>query len=74
MDAPADTFLYPEGLEKGLVYVNGFLLGRYWARGPQRALYLPAPLLKKGGNDIVVFETDGAVCPAIRCSDRPDLG
>lgn len=74
VDAPADTFLYPEGLEKGLVYVNGFLLGRYWSRGPQRALYLPAPLLKKGGNDIVVFETDGAVCPAIRCSDRPDLG
>lgn len=33
VDAPADTFLYPEGLEKGLVYVNGFLLGRYWAGG-----------------------------------------
>lgn len=74
VDAPADTFLYPEGLQKGVVYVNGFLLGRYWSRGPQRALYLPAPLLREGGNDIVVFETDGAVYPAIVCSDRPDIG
>lgn len=74
VDTPADTFLYPEGLQKGIVYVNGFLLGRYWSRGPQRALYLPAPLLRKGENDIVVFETDGAVCPAVVLSDSPDIG
>ncbi|MEO6978321.1 MAG: hypothetical protein ABI113_08070, partial [Mucilaginibacter sp.] len=31
-------------------------LGRYWSVGPQQTLYLPAEWLRKGKNDIVVFE------------------
>src|SRR5699024_3000112 len=41
---PADAYLLPEGFGKGYLWVNGFCLGRYWARGPQRALSLPAPV------------------------------
>lgn len=56
---PLDTFLSLPGWGKGCVFVNGFNLGRFWDIGPQRRLYLPAPLLKKGHNDIIVLETDG---------------
>lgn len=51
-----DTFLDFTGWEKGVVYINGFNLGRYWSEGPQKRLYVPSPLLKEGENEIVVFE------------------
>lgn len=41
---------------KGIVAINGFVLGRYARIGPQQTLYLPAPLIKSGENEIVVFE------------------
>jgi beta-galactosidase len=41
---------------KGVVYVNGHHLGRYWSVGPQQTLYLPGVWLNKGANEIVVFE------------------
>ncbi|CAK0849191.1 unnamed protein product [Prorocentrum cordatum] len=45
---------------KGFVCVNGFNLGRYWDVGPQRSLYLPGPLLRRGRNEVVVFDVDHA--------------
>ncbi|CAG7615862.1 Beta-galactosidase [Paenibacillus solanacearum] len=71
---PADTFIRLTGWTKGVVWVNGFNLGRYWERGPQRTLYVPGPLLRRGGNEIVVFELHGAERPEITLEDRPDLG
>jgi hypothetical protein len=53
---PADTFLDLSGYRKGLVWVNGHNLGRYWDIGPQKRLYCPAPWLKAGKNDIVVLD------------------
>ena len=41
---------------KGVVWVNGHNLGRYWNVGPQQTLYLPGVWLKKGNNEVVVFE------------------
>lgn len=38
---------------KGAVWVNGKSLGRFWNIGPQQTLYLPAPWLKEGENEIV---------------------
>lgn len=55
---PADAFLTFPGFGKGFVWVNGYLLGRYWCRGPQRTLYLPAPALRGGRNDIVLLELE----------------
>ena len=72
---PRDAFLeLPDGV-KGYVWVNGFCLGRYWSRGPQRRLYLPWPLLRSGENEIVVLELDrsGELGPLLVC-DEPDLG
>lgn len=51
-----DTFLDMESWGKGIVFVNGINLGRYWNVGPQQTLYLPGCFLKKGKNEIVVFE------------------
>jgi beta-galactosidase len=75
---PADAYLALPGAGKGYVWVNGFCLGRYWsARGPQRTLYLPWPLLRAGRNEIVVLELDadaGTVPAAVETRDAPDLG
>ena len=56
LDTTGDTFLNMETWGKGIVFINGFNLGRYWKRGPQQTLYLPGCFLKKGENKIVVFE------------------
>ena len=54
--APADTFIDMTGYKKGVVWVNGHNLGRYWDIGPQRRLYCPAPWLKAGENTVIVFD------------------
>jgi beta-galactosidase len=51
-----DTFLDLRGWGKGIVFVNGHNLGRYWYIGPQQTLYCPGVWLKKGKNEIMVFE------------------
>jgi beta-galactosidase len=51
-----DTFLDLRGWGKGIVFVNGHNLGRYWYIGPQQTLYCPGVWLKKGRNEIEVFE------------------
>lgn len=66
-----DTFIDMTGWGKGAVFINGFNLGRYWEVGPQYKLYIPAPLLKKGVNDIVIFETEGKVKEEITFTDEP---
>ncbi len=53
---PADTFIDLSNYQKGIVWVNGHNLGRYWNIGPQFRLYCPAPWLKKGTNEVVVFD------------------
>lgn len=72
-DTPADTFLELGGWTKGVAFVNGFNIGRYWNRGPQRTLYVPGPLLKTGMNEIVVFELHDAGDAGLRFHDAPKL-
>ena len=59
IDEPADTFLDTRSLGKGEVWLNGQPLGRFWNIGPQATLYVPAPFLRKGSNEIVVFDLNG---------------
>lgn len=70
----ADTFLSMEGWGKGIVFVNGFNLGRYWNIGPTKTLYIPAPILKQGDNEIVVFELESMEEPIVEFMGKPDLG
>ncbi|WP_431801210.1 glycoside hydrolase family 35 protein [Halobacillus andaensis] len=54
-----DTFIDSAGFTKGNVFINGFNLGRYWnTSGPQQRLYLPGPLLKEKGNELVILELE----------------
>lgn len=69
-----DTFLDFAGWGKGCVFVNGFNIGRFWEIGPQKRLYIPAPLLRRGANEIIIFETEGKVSNTIFLRDEPDIG
>ena len=75
IDTPADTYFKGTGLHKGIVWVNGFNIGRYWIdAGPQKTLFIPAGLLKEGMNEITVLEFDKADCMQIELTDVRDLG
>lgn len=53
---PRDTFLDMANWNKGVCFINGHNLGRYWERGPQRTLYVPAPWLRTGDNELIILE------------------
>jgi len=59
LESAGDTFLDTRGLGKGAVWINGHPVGRYWNIGPQQTLYVPAPYLRAGSNEIVVFTLGG---------------
>lgn len=69
-----DTFLNMKDWGKGIVFVNGHHLGRYWSVGPQQTLYLPGCWLNKGKNEIVIFEMKNEeVKKTIGFTDKPVL-
>lgn len=70
---PADTFLSTGALGKGEVWINGKPLGRFWHIGPQKALFLPAPWLKAGANQVVVFDLEGQPNRQLQGLDHPVL-
>jgi len=70
----ADTFLDVEGWSKGVAFINGFNLGRYWSVGPQRRLYVPAPLLRQGLNELVLFDLHGVSEPTVAFHETSSLG
>jgi beta-galactosidase len=70
----ADTFLDAGTFTKGELWLNGLALGRIWNIGPQRTLYAPAPFLKQGRNDVIVFDAQGKTGGTLRGLDKPDLG
>ncbi|HBG42400.1 MAG TPA: beta-galactosidase [Porphyromonadaceae bacterium] len=59
LDETGDTFLDMSRWSKGMVWVNGKAIGRYWHIGPQQALYVPGCWLKKGGNEVIVLDLGG---------------
>lgn len=68
---PSDTFLSFETWGKGLVYVNGHPLGRIWEIGPQQTLYMPGCWLKKGKNEIMVFDVVGPTAAVSKGLKQP---
>lgn len=52
----ADTYFDMSGYKKGMVWVNGNNLGRYWEIGPQKRLYCPQSFLKAGENTVVILD------------------
>jgi len=71
---PSDLFLDTSRWGKGLAWVNGFLLGRYWRRGPQQTLFVPAPVTRPGRNDLVVLELEVLGSSLVSFRDAASLG
>ena len=72
LDAPADTYIDMSGYKKGVVWVNGRNLGRYWDIGPQTRLYCPAPWLRAGDNDVIVFDLHKTEASPLRGTSGPE--
>lgn len=68
-----DCFVSTKGWGKGAVWINGHSLGKFWNIGPQQTLYLPAPWLKEGRNEIVVFEMEDTGHRTIEGLSQPIL-
>lgn len=74
-DLVFDTYLNTTGWGKGIVFINGFNLGRYWPLvGPQITLYVPKELLQVGANSLVMLELQMAPDDGlVQFSDTPNL-
>jgi beta-galactosidase len=70
VEQPLDTYLSLPGWTKGIVWVNGRCLGRYWKRGPQQDLFIPAPFMRNGQNELVVLELHGLEKTEVLFSDH----
>lgn len=73
VETPLDTFLSLPNGNKGIAWINGFCLGRYWRRGPQQTLYIPAPHLHIGVNELIVLELHEMQEPLFELLDHPVL-
>jgi beta-galactosidase len=73
MPVVADTYLDMRQWGKGVVWVNGHNLGRYWSVGPQQTVYVPVEWLKKTKNEVVVFELIKTDQKELKGVDKPVL-
>jgi len=71
VSAPGDTYLNTSSLGKGVVWVNGHLLGRFWNIGPMGSLFLPGAWLHSGSNEVFVMDLDGGPTASISADDHP---
>ncbi|MET3769049.1 beta-galactosidase [Marisediminicola sp. UYEF4] len=69
-----DLFFDTRHWGKGVVWINGFNLGRYWSRGPQHTLVVPGPLVRDGRNEVMVLELTAIAKPSMRFVRGLDLG
>lgn len=73
VDKPADVFLDVSKWGKGVVWVNGHALGRFWNIGPTQTMYIPGPWLKKGANKVLVLDLVGPENPVLQGLNQPIL-
>ena len=73
IEAPKDTYLDLSEFGKGVAFVNGQNLGRFWNVGPTLSLYIPHSYLKEGANRIIIFETEGEYKEEIHLTRKPTL-
>ena len=73
LDKTGDTFLDMQTWGKGMVWVNGHAMGRFWEIGPQQTLFLPGCWLKQGRNEVIVLDLKGPRAATLRGLDKPIL-
>ena len=66
-----DTYLKTTTIPKGMVWMNGHVLGRAWEIGPQGALYVPGSWLHGDANEIDVFDLRSTGTLSLSTSDHP---
>ena len=71
LKALKDTYLELTHFGKGIVFVNGVNIGRFWDVGPTLSLYIPHGLLTIGKNRIIIFETEGKYSEFIHLVHKP---
>ena len=65
---PKDTLVDTTNWTKGIIWVNGKNLGKYWpTTGPQQTMYLPGVWLRKGSNTIILMEQEADNCIKQKC-------
>jgi beta-galactosidase len=74
LEEPGTLFLDTTGWGKGVAWLNGFNLGRYWTRGPQDTLHVPAPVTRVGRNELIVLELESAAEAVAEFVPEPRLG
>ena len=65
LERNGDTFLDLRTWTKGMVWVNGHNLGRFWNRGPQQTLYVPGEWMQKGRNELLIVDLVGPAEPKV---------
>lgn len=68
-----DTFIDMSTWGKGMVWVNGHALGRFWEIGPQQTLFMPGCWLKKGKNEIIILDLKGPEKATVKGIKQPIL-
>jgi beta-galactosidase len=71
--AAGDTFLDMSSWGKGVVWINGHCLGRFWNIGPTQTMYVPGPWLKSGKNELVILDLLGPSKPVVAGLEQPVL-
>jgi beta-galactosidase len=70
---PGDTFMDVSSWGKGVAWVNGHCLGRFWNIGPTQTMYVPGPWLRAGKNEIVILDLLSPSKPAVAGVNQPVL-
>lgn len=73
LDKVGDTFFNMTNWSKGMVWVNGYAIGRFWEIGPQQTLYMPGCWLKKGENEIIILDMASPEKPETEGLRKPIL-
>jgi beta-galactosidase len=73
IDKVGDVFLDVSKWGKGVVWINGHCIGRYWNIGPTQTMYIPAPWLKKGANKVLILDLLGPEEAVLKGMDKPIL-
>jgi len=73
VDQPADTYLDLRTWGKGVIWINGRCLARFWNIGPTQTAYLPGPWLHAGRNEVVVLDLVGPAAPTLAGLEQPIL-
>ena len=73
LDKVGDTFLDMSTWGKGMVWVNGHAMGRFWEIGPQQTLFMPGCWPNEGENEILVLDLKGPAKASIKGLKKPIL-